>query len=69
MGYAVNWQERHGRSFAFSASDIRSQGVLAQAAYEAKSEPQFQEPYIDIETCRHGVNFHFIHGGFKGPEL
>lgn len=35
-------------------------------SYEVKKDPQFQNPYVDIDEWRdHPVRHHYIHGGFK----
>ena len=37
--------------------------------YNAKNDPQFQKPYIDVDEWREGaVRYHYIHGGFEGTE-
>lgn len=39
------------------------------ASYDAKTDPQFQKPYIDIDEWREtSVRYHYIHGGFEGTE-
>jgi hypothetical protein len=38
--------------------------------YDAKQDPEFQKPYVDIDEWREGaVRYHYIHGGFEGTEL
>ncbi|MDR0387969.1 MAG: hypothetical protein LBH57_08010, partial [Treponema sp.] len=37
--------------------------------YNAKTDPQFQKPYLDADEWREGaVRYHYIHGGFEGTE-
>ncbi|MDR2418603.1 MAG: hypothetical protein LBD79_06075 [Treponema sp.] len=37
--------------------------------YNAKNDPQFQKPYIDVDEWREGaVRYRYIHGGFEGTE-
>jgi hypothetical protein len=37
--------------------------------YNAKNDPRFQKPYVDIEERREGtVPYQYVHGGFEGTE-
>lgn len=39
-------------------------------SYDAKTDPQFQKPYIDIDEWRErGEEFRYVHGGFEGTDL
>lgn len=42
---------------------------MNQAIYDAKLDPAFQAPYIDIDEWREGaVRYHYIHGGFRDTD-
>ncbi|MDR2751751.1 MAG: hypothetical protein LBC41_13920 [Clostridiales bacterium] len=42
---------------------------MAAQLYDAKTDPAFGKPYIDVDEWREGmVHFRYVHGGFEGTD-